>query len=123
MTPPSSSPSAEAYLPLKPVVLHILLALAERDLHGYAVMQAVRASSEGRILLQTGPFYRHLKRLLDDGLVAEAAERPAEDDPRRSAYYRLTGLGREVVAAETRRLATLLSSTKSLGLLDRGRTR
>lgn len=123
MTPRSSSPSADAYLPLKPVVLHILLALAERDLHGYAVMQAVRGSSEGRILLQTGPFYRHLKRLLDDGLVAEAAERPAEDDPRRGAYYRLTELGREVVGAETRRLTTLLSSTQTLGLLDRGRTR
>lgn len=117
------APRADDHLPLKPVVLQILLSLAERDLHGYGVMQAVRKSSEGRIRLQTGPFYRHLKRLIDTGLVSEATKRPPGDDPRRGAYYRLTGLGREVLGAEMRRLSTLLSSAETLGLTDRGRGR
>lgn len=123
MSPRSSSPSADAYLPLKPVVLHVLLALAERDLHGYGVMQAVQESSEGRIRLQTGPLYRHLKRLMDGGLVSEAVERPAEDDPRRSSYYRLTDFGRGVLAAETKRLEKLLSSREVRRLAGRGRAR
>ena len=108
--------AAERHLPLKPVVFHILLALAENELHGYGVIREVRERSEGRVHLQTGPFYRHLRRLLDDGLVAESGTRPADDDPRRGAYYRLTELGREVVAAEAERLATLVSVSRALGL-------
>lgn len=111
----------ERHLPLKPVVFHILLALAEGDLHGYGVIQSVRERSEGRIQLQTGPFYRHLRKLIDDGLVAEAADRPADDDPRRGAYYRLTPRGREVVCAEADRLAGLVSASAALGLTERGR--
>lgn len=112
------SPAAERQLPLKPVVFHILLALAENDLHGYGVIQAVRERSEGRIDLQTGPFYRHLGKLMDAGLVEESDFRPADDDPRRGAYYRLTSLGREVLAAEARRLGALVSATEALGLTD-----
>jgi DNA-binding PadR family transcriptional regulator len=110
---------AEKHLPLKPVVFHILLALAEQDLHGYGVIQAVRQRSEGRIELQTGPFYRHLKKLIDAGLVRESRARPENDDPRRGAYYCLTGLGEEVVRAEAERLATLVTATEALGLTDR----
>ena len=118
-----SSPEIERHLPLKPVVFHILLALAEHDLHGYGVIQAVRERSEGRIQLQTGPFYRHLKKLMDDGLVDESTQRPSHDDPRRGAYYRLTDQGREVVAAEADRLALLVSASAALGLTDRGGSR
>lgn len=113
-----ASPRAERHLPLKPVVFHVLLALAEGELHGYGVIQAVRERSEGRIQLQTGPFYRHLRKLMDGGLVEEATSRPADDDPRRGAYYRLTALGREVLAAEARRLAALVSATEELGMID-----
>ena len=67
--------------PLKPAVFHVLLALAEGATHGYAAMQAVREQSGGRIPIGTASFYRHLARLMDDGLVAEAAARPADDDP------------------------------------------
>lgn len=119
MNGPPKSPSVDRHLPLKPVVFHILLALAERDLHGYGVIQAVRERSEGRIHLQTGPFYRHLGRLMDAGMVEESEFRPPEDDPRRGAYYRLTPLGREVVAAEAKRLAALVSASEALGLTDR----
>lgn len=107
----------ERQLPLKPVVFHILLALASADAHGYGVIQAVREASAGRIPLETGAFYRHLRKLLDDGLVEETPERPADDDPRRGAYYRLTSLGTQVLAAEGRRLADLVAATEALGLI------
>ena len=113
----------ERHLPLKPVVFHILLALAEHDLHGYGVIQSVRERSEGRIDLQTGPFYRHLNKLVDERLVVEAPTRPADDDPRRGAYYRLTPAGIDVVRAEAERLAVLVSATESLGLKGRGGSR
>lgn len=107
------------HLPLKPVVCLVLLALAEKERHGYAVMLAVRERSQGRIRLETGPLYRHLKRLVDTGLVEEADGRSAvEDDQRRRCYYRLTGLGRAVVTAEGARLATLVEATRAVGLLE-----
>ena len=117
---PQQPADVDRHLPLKPVVFHILLALAEHDLHGYGVIQAVRERSEGRIQLQTGPFYRHLKKLMDADMVRESSERPAQDDPRRGAYYELAPLGREVVAAEANRLAVLVSASAALGLTDRG---
>jgi len=103
---------AEAHIPVSPVVLEILLALGEGPMHGYAVAQAVRSRSTGRLRLETGPLYRHLKRLLDDGLVEETSRRPDDDDPRRGAYYRLTALGRGVVAMESRRLAELVARAR-----------
>lgn len=114
------SDASEAHLPLKPVVFHILLALAERHAHGYGVIQAVREGSAGRIHLETGGFYRHLKKLLDGGLVSEAEDRPDDADARRGAYYRLTSLGREVLAAESRRLSDVVAVTRSLGLIGEG---
>jgi DNA-binding PadR family transcriptional regulator len=111
----TSAQSPERHLPLKPVVFHILLALAERESHGYGVIQLVRERSQGRILLETGPFYRHLRKLLDGGLVEESDQRPSEDDRRRGVYYRLTKFGREVTEAESRRLAQLVSLSDDLG--------
>ena len=71
--------------PLKAAVFHILLALAARDNYGYALMQAVREASDGHVPLSPGSFYRHLAKLIDDGLVIEAAPRRAGDDPRRGS--------------------------------------
>jgi DNA-binding PadR family transcriptional regulator len=100
---------------LKPAAFHILLALAEKDAHGYAVMQAVREQSAGRIPIQTGSFYRHLGTLIDDGLVMEApAKARAGDDPRRGAYYRLTARGRQVLAAEKQRLTDLVAAMSKI---------
>ena len=95
--------------PLKPAVLHILIALADRDRHGYAIMQAVREQTGGAIPLRTGSLYRHLTTLMDAGWVVEVAG-PAGDDPRRGAYYRLTDSGREALAGERRRLVELLAA-------------
>jgi len=95
---------------LKPAALHILLALTEGDAHGYAIMQAVRARSAGKVGLGTGSFYRHLAKLIDAGLVAEVDTRRPADDPRRGANYRLTSRGRQALNAEKRRLADLIAA-------------
>ena len=96
--------------PLKPAVLHILLALADEDRHGYAIMQAVNEQSGGTVPLRTGSFYRHLSKLIDAGWVAETALRAAGDDPRRGTYYRLTARGREALDVERRRLVSLIAA-------------
>ncbi len=110
----------QGLLPLKPAVFEILLALAEEgNAHGYAILQRVEQRSRGLVKLETGPLYRHLKRLLDAGLVEESDDRPApeEDDPRRR-YYRLTPLGRSVAAAEARRLSSLVRTARLARLLE-----
>ncbi len=98
---------------LKPAVFHVLLALAEGATHGYAAMQAIREQSGGQIAIGTASFYRHLGKLMDDGLVTEVA-RPKEDDPRRGAYYRLTPRGLRALAAERARLASLIAAIDAL---------
>ena len=95
---------------LKPAVFYILLALAAGDSYGYAVMQTVRDASQGRVPLRTGSFYRHLARLIDQGLVAESSPRRAGDDPRRGAYYRLTASGQRALDEERRRLISLVDA-------------
>jgi DNA-binding PadR family transcriptional regulator len=108
--------------PLKPAVFHVLLALADSPTHAYAIMRAVREQSGGRITVGTASFYRHLVRLIDDGLVAEA-ERPSDpedDDPRRGAYYRLTSRGMRALAAERNRLAALVAAIDALKPVRRG---
>lgn len=99
--------------PLKPAVFHILLALASRDCHGYAIMQAVREQSAGRVPLQTGSFYRHLANLIDDGLVEESTRRRPED-PRRGTQYRLTPLGRQILEQEREYLAGVVAALDGL---------
>ena len=108
------------FVPLKPEVFLILVSLAEQQRHGYGVMKAVQETSDGAIHLRTGPLYRHLKRLLDSGLVEETSEHPSSDegDRRRRCYYRLTELGFRVVRSESTRLARLVSLTRRLGLVE-----
>ena len=104
---------ASKFLPLNPATLHILLALAGEDLHGYAIMQQVAKQSEGRYKLGPGTLYDNLQRLLGQGLVHERARdsgRSSGDERRR--YYRLTALGRGVLSAEIARLETLLREAK-----------
>jgi DNA-binding PadR family transcriptional regulator len=99
---------------LKPIALQILIALADRDSHGYAVMQAIREQTGGEVNVQTASFYRHLGKLMDDGLVTEAAGRPAGDDPRRGVYYRLTPRGRKALDKEQTRLTGLVEQLKKI---------
>jgi DNA-binding PadR family transcriptional regulator len=105
-------------LPLTPAVFHILLALAEGERHGYAIMQEVTKATEGRIKMGPGTLYGTIKRLLETKLVEEADERPDPrlDDERRR-YYQLTGLGRRVVKAEAERLAALVKLAQGKRLI------
>ena len=104
---------------LKPIALHTLLALAERDSHGYALMRAIREQSEGEVSVHTASFYRHLGTLIDEGLVTEAVARRQGVDPRRGAYYRITPRGRHVLAAEKKRLTQLVARFNKVRLLPR----
>jgi DNA-binding PadR family transcriptional regulator len=108
------------FLPLTPMVLQILLALADGDKHGYAIIKEVRRRSEGEVELGASSLYAVLKRLLGDGLVVETDERPdpALDDERRR-YYRLTDFGRDVAIEEMRRLENLLRQARAKRLIPR----
>ena len=108
----------ETYLPLPAATFHILLALADEELHGYAIMKDVAARSDGTVRLGPGTLYGSLKRLLAEGLVAEGGERadPERGDERRR-YYRLTPLGLSVVRAEARRLAAMVRAARRKKLI------
>ena len=111
------------FLPLKPVDLQLLLALADEELHGYGLVHAIADRTDGLVTLEPGNLYRVIKRLLADGLVAESDRRAAPDlDDERRRYYRLTPLGARVVAAEIRRLQTLVSSPSVRALVRRWAT-
>jgi DNA-binding PadR family transcriptional regulator len=101
------------YGPLKPDFFHILLSLSDQDRHGYGIIKAVQEVTEGHILLEPSPLYRRLKRLLDDGIVAEVqAPEGLDHDDERRRYYGLTPLGHRVLSAEASRLVSLAESTK-----------
>jgi DNA-binding PadR family transcriptional regulator len=109
---------AREWLPLSPMVLHVLIALADGDKHGYAIIKEVRRRTAGDVELGASSLYAVLKRLLSDGLVIETDERPdpALDDERRR-YYRLSKLGRDVAVAETRRLESIVAQARSKRLV------
>ncbi|HMF00816.1 MAG TPA: PadR family transcriptional regulator [Terriglobia bacterium] len=106
-------------LPLPPITFHILLALAEEDLHGYAIIQNVAARTGGELKIGAGTLYRSIQRMLDQGLVVETRERPAPaDDDERRRYYRITEFGRHVARAEARRLAQLVKFARRSGFVE-----
>ena len=108
----------EALLPLTPAVFHILLALADGEKHGYAIMQEVGERTGGTMRMGPGTLYGSIQRMLKDGLIVEAQERadPAHSEERRR-YYRLTGFGQRVLQAEARRLEHLVHIAQSKRVL------
>jgi DNA-binding PadR family transcriptional regulator len=102
--------------PLTPAVFAILLSLAEGDKHGYAIMKDARAPQGGGVAMGPGTLYGSIERMMRDGFVEES---DVQDDERRR-YYRLTKLGRAVLAAELERLDAAVASARSLGLLPVG---
>jgi DNA-binding PadR family transcriptional regulator len=104
-------------LPLPPATFHILLALADEDRHGYAIIQDVAARSDGELRLSAGTLYRSVQRMLEQGLIVESRKRPAPafDDERRR-YYSITAFGRAVARAEMRRLTQLVKMARARGL-------
>jgi DNA-binding PadR family transcriptional regulator len=114
----------QRFLPLSPHQFHILLALTDRDRHGYGLIQDIEHRTDGALRLGTGTLYTAIGRLVELGLIADAgrpalsdADRPAQkagDERRR--YYRLLPLGRAVLRAETARLEALVRHAHDMGV-------
>ena len=113
----------EDFLPLTPAMFHILLALADKERHGYHIMREVEERTSGNVKLGPGTLYGSVKRMIADGLIEELDERPAPDlDDERRRYYRLTDLGFRVAGAEAQRLEQLVKSARAKKLLPRTKT-
>lgn len=113
------SPAAEVFLPLKPRVFLMLLVLVqEGQSHGYALKEELVRRTDGRLNLGPGTLYRTIRSMLQDGLIVESDERPEPDeDDERRRYYRITKLGRAVVAAEAAHLRDLVDVARAERLI------
>jgi DNA-binding PadR family transcriptional regulator len=101
---------------LPPATFHILLALADEDRHGYAIIQDVLARTNGELKLSAGTLYRSIQRMLEQGLIVETRDRPApEHDDERRRYYRITPDGAAAAREEVRRLAHLVKLARAAG--------
>jgi DNA-binding PadR family transcriptional regulator len=114
---------AAAYLPLGPVAFEVMLSLAGGAQHGYAILRDIEARTGGEVSLHAGTLYRALFRLVEQELVEELEERPsAEADDARRRYYGMTALGRQVAAAEAKRLANRVATARDRKLLRQPRS-
>ncbi len=108
----------ESLLPLSTAVFHILVALADRDRHGYSIMQDVTARTEGKVTLSAGTLYSSIRRMLEQGLIEELRESPdPENSDERRRYYRLTRFGRRAAAAEVERVSSMVKQARATGLV------
>jgi|SRR5579871_1372423 len=114
-----SDTKPESLLPLPAAVFHILIALADRDRHGYSIMQDVAARTDGKVRLSAATLYSSIRRMLEQGLIEELRESPdpSSTDERRR-YYRLTRFGKRVAAAEVERLTRLVKQARVTGLVS-----
>ena len=102
-------PKPDAFLPLKSNWFHILVCLVGGEQHGYGIQQDVLERSGGKVRLWPATLYGSLKRMIENGLIAESGERPAPElDDARRRYYKLTPLGRQVLDLESQRLKDLV---------------
>src|ERR1043166_4371507 len=110
-------PKPESQLPLPTAVFHILIALADRDRHGYSIMQDIVARTSGEVQLSAATLYSSIRRMLEQGLIEELDESPdpSSTDERRR-YYRLARFGRRVAGAEVERLHHLVQQARATGL-------
>ena len=111
----------DRFLPLKPFVLEVLLALADGKRHGWSLIREIQQASGGERILPAN-FYRTLRALRDDGLIAEAAGDDSDDPAKRRQYVSLTALGAKVARAEVKRLEALVVDPRARRLL-KGRVR
>jgi DNA-binding PadR family transcriptional regulator len=116
----ASAEDLRELLPLPQAAFHILVALADQDRHGYAIMQDVASRTGGQLRLSPGTLYGSIKRLLEAGLIVEIDEPKGQStDDERRRYYRITRFGREVAQAEADRLADLLRQARAAGFVAR----
>lgn len=103
-------------LPLPSATFHILMAVAEEDRHGYAIILDVATRTGGELKLSPGTLYRSIQRMLEQGLLVETRDRPEpEFDDERRRYYRITKFGKDVARAEARRLMQLVKLARESG--------
>ena len=119
--PKTAWPEPESLLPLKSVDTLILTMLAAGDRHGYGIRQDILAQSNGRIELEAGNLYRHMRRLESRGLIEPASQRREAGDDERRIYHRLSPFGRRVLAAEMLRLRALVRLAVSRQIIAPGR--
>ena len=112
-------PSDSDHLPLTPVVMHILLALADGERHGYAIAQEVEEASEGAIRMGAGTLYGSIQRMVAAGLIEDAPRRAHGIEDERRRYYRATALGRRVLGLEAERLSKIVAVARAKQLLRR----
>jgi len=112
----TTPPDPQSLLPLPPATFHILLALADEERHGYAILLDVEDRTGGELRLSAGTLYRSIARMVEQGLIAEVSRRRALADDERRRYYRLTPFGTAVARAEMRRLAQLVRLARARGL-------
>jgi DNA-binding PadR family transcriptional regulator len=106
-----------SFLPLTPFAFQVLLALADGERHGYAIIKEVEERSGGTVKLRTGTLYTLLQRLLDEQLIGEHGAAPQGADSRRR-YYVLTALGDAVLRAEAQRLENLIGDARRKHVLS-----
>jgi DNA-binding PadR family transcriptional regulator len=111
---PPRARSVEAFLPLTPPMLHTLVALADGDKHGYAILKEIARRTDGTVRLSAGTLYALIRRAEADGLISETDER--------RRYYRLSALGRRVAAAEIDRLESIVEMARAKKLVPRPRS-
>jgi DNA-binding PadR family transcriptional regulator len=112
----SPEPDVDELLPLPRATLHILLALADEERHGYAIIQDVEARTGGDLRLSAGTLYRSLARMVEQDLIEEVTPRRTRADDERRRYYRITAFGTAVARAELHRLAELVRLGRARGL-------
>ncbi|MCA1585653.1 MAG: PadR family transcriptional regulator [Acidobacteria bacterium] len=114
------NPAPEHLLPLPSATFHILMAVADEDRHGYAIIQEIAARTDGALRLSAGTLYRSIQRMLEQELIVEVHERPAPElDDERRRYYRITKYGTAVARAEGRRLQGLVRLARASGFVPR----
>ncbi|HSL23875.1 MAG TPA: PadR family transcriptional regulator [Vicinamibacterales bacterium] len=113
----------EPFLPLTPAMFHVLVALADGEKHGYAIIKEVQRRTGSKVRLSAGTLYPIIRRFLHDGLIVECDERPdpALDDERRR-YYRLSDNGRALALAEANRMETAIEQARAKLLARKPRT-
>ncbi len=113
----------QTLLPLTPVVLHILLSIADdrTGRHGYAIAREIEELTDGQVRMGPGTLYGSIQRMLDSSLIQDVprtrlAKARADTDERRR-YYRVTPFGRRVLSLELARLATIVAVARRKNLL------
>ena len=114
---PFKQEDIESLLPLPSATFHILMALADEDRHGYAIIQDIASRTNGTLQMSAGTLYRSIQRMQEQGLIIETRDRPApEEDDERRRYYRITRFGLTVAKAEAGRLTQMVKLARARGI-------